>query len=578
MKLKKITRFNIILAFVGLFFLLFFVRLTYLGSKTQEARVERDVRLSLSEIDPAKRGEIRDRNGTVLAGNKRGYTVRIKNGSGQNVKKTVKNLARVLGVNEDEIFSDMEAKDFSYYNPYVVSEDADADFITKIKEAPHLFPVIEIKEEPIREYFFPDTAVHILGRCGPVSPEDLKAGYSIHDHIGKQGVEKELESFLRGTDGKAAIVKNTSRGEMVFSENIPAKDGDTVYLTIDINLQKCAENALFRTISKTGGATSGAVVITDVNSGEVLALASYPSYNIKDFSKNYNNLIKDKNKPLFNRAIAGLYEPGSTFKMITSIAAMESGELDPSDTILTKGKYEYFDRAFRCNIYKETGKTHGRINVSQALGVSCNYFFYELGARTGIDKIAKVANDFGLGAPTGIELIDEEAVGKIAHPDNRSTHWYAGDTLQAAIGQSDNRFTPLALANYAATLANGGTLYSAHILKAVNDTEKAPVIENKISIDKETLAAVRSGMLYVTEKGTAKSVFADFPISVCGKTGTSQVRGATNGLFIGYAPSDAPQIAFCAVIEGAPSGNTAAEVIKNAISSHFNIRQKGTNQ
>ncbi len=574
--MKKIARFNIFIFSLYIVFGVFFARLLgFYVFNHKSALITRDARLSLSENSPAQRGEIRDRNGITIAGNKIGYMVRIKKGSSDSVATTVKNLAKISGNTEEEILDDMEKENFSYYNPYIFEEDAPAELITKIKETPDLFPSVEIKEVSVRKYFYPDLCVHLLGRCGKVTESDLARGYSLTDFIGKQGAEKAFEEHLRGTDGKSAVVKSTSRGEKTFTEDTPSKSGKNVYLTIDINLQKDAEQALKDVISRSRGATAGAVVITDVASGEILALASYPSYNIEDFSKNYNKLLNDKNKPLFNRATAGLYEPGSTFKPITAIASMEAGTLIPSEFIHTKGKYEYYDRAFRCNIYRETGKTHGRINVAQALGVSCNYFFYELGHRTGIDKIAETAHLFGLDSATGIELSQEEAIGKIAHPDNRSSHWYAGDTLQAAIGQSDNRFTPLALANYAAAIANGGTLYSAHILKSVDDEKVTPTVKNKISISNEALTAIRQGMLYVTQKGTAKSVFSDFRVSVSGKTGTSQVSGKTNGLFIGFAPSDAPEIAFCAVVEGAPSGNTAAEVVKNAIPTYFNIQTKG---
>lgn len=572
--MKKITRFNIFLFVLYIVFGVILVRLLgFFVFEHKDSLAVRDARLALTETQKAPRGEIRDRNGVTLAGNKIGYMIRIKKTTSENVSMSVKNIANISEFSESEILEDMKKENFSYYNPYVVTEDADTGLITKIKERPDLFPGVEIKEVLVRKYFFPELCAHLIGRCGRVAESDLKLGYSLTDFIGKQGAEKVFEEYLRGKDGKSAVYKTTSRGNTTFAEDVPATSGKNVYLTIDINLQKSAENALKEVISKTNSATSGAVVITDVASGEVLALASYPTYNIENFTKEYNSLIKDKNKPLFNRATTGLYEPGSTFKPVTAIASMESGDLLPKEIIHTKGVYEYYGHKFRCNIYRETNKTHGSINVIQALGVSCNYFFYELGARTGIDKIAQTAKLFGLGDSTGIEIA--EATGKIAHPENRSSHWYAGDTLQASIGQSDNRFTPLALANYVGALANGGTLYNAHILKSIDEEKVTPTIKNKIAINEEFLDVVRQGMLYVTQKGTAKAVFSDFAVSVAGKTGTSQVSGKTNGLFVGYAPSNAPEIAFCAVIEGAPSGNLAAEVIKNTIPTHFNIQTKG---
>ena len=567
-------RFKIIYIFLGIVFLCLISRLIYLQTITvKSARSIVSARLSLTETDFAPRGEITDRNGTVLAGNRQGYILRIIKDTQEKVDVTVNNLCALMGVSVDEIRQEMKDADFSYYNPFVVSDDTSAEIVTKIKETPEKFPCAELKERPIREYFYPESAVHLLGRCGIISQEEYEKNPTYHrdDYIGKQGAEKAFEEYLRGTDGRAAVEKNGR----TFEESVPAVSGKTVALTIDLPLQLAAEKALKTTIENTYGARAGAIVITDVNSAEVLSLASYPAYNIKSFNKDYKSLLNDSRKPMFNRAIAGLYEPGSTFKPITSVAALSSGVISPADTIKTLGKYEYYDRSFRCNIYRETKQTHGTINLAQALGVSCNYFFYELGHKTGIDKIAHTAEQFGLGASTGIELSSEEATGHIAHPDNRSAHWYAGDTLQASIGQSDNRFTPIALANYAAALSNGGKVYRAHILKSVDGKEQPSVLLNKADVSSDAQDAIRQGMVYVTKNGTAKEIFKNFPITVAGKTGSAQTGGKTNGLFIGYAPADEPQIAFCAVIEGAPSGNVAANTIKDVLKTYFNIGQKG---
>lgn len=567
-------RFKFIYILLSLFFVLLSSRLLYMQAfESEDAKSNVSKRLSLSEISYAKRGEITDRNGTVLAGNRQGYILRIKKDTEENVDITVANLSALLDISKESIMQDMADADFSYYNPFIVSEDTSYEIITAIKESPENFPSAELSVRPIREYFYPESAVHLLGRCGIISQEEYKNNpdYRRDDYIGKQGAERAFEHLLRGTDGTCAVKKNGK----TFETDIPAVAGKTIALTIDLSLQQASENALADTIKKTSGARSGAIVITDVNSAEVLAMASYPAYNIKDFNKDYKSLLYDNRKPMFNRAIAGLYEPGSTFKPITAIAALESGVITPETIINTKGEYKYFDRSFRCNIFRQTGETHGRINVSEALGVSCNYFFYDLADKTGIDRIAGLAEKFGLGLPSGIELATEEATGVIAHPDNRSTHWYAGDTLQASIGQSDNRFTPIALANYAATLANGGNLYKAHILKSVGEENTGKILLNKVNFSQDTIRAIHRGMLFVTKSGTAKEIFKNFPIDVAGKTGSAQTGKKTNGLFIGFAPADDPKIAFCAVIEGAPSGNTAAMAIKSAISTYFNIEQKG---
>ncbi len=583
---KKLSRFFVLYIFAGAFFLLITGRILYLQAvKSSESNKTVESMLSLTEKSPAPRGEIFDRNGIKLATNREGYIVLVKGGDDLSLETTLKNLAQISDTSYDELEKELKEQGFSYNNPFVFSEDADAKIITKIKESPDKFPCVEILTAPVREYFYPDTAVHLLGRCGVISKEEFEklSGYARDDTIGKQGAEKAFEDILRGTDGVRAKEKYTNKTTKKFLKDTEPLSGKNIFLTIDLNLQKAAEDALGDVIKNSSGAVGGAVVVSSVNSGEVLAIASNPDYNLDEFNKNYKELSKDKNKPFFNRSLSGLYEPGSTFKPITAIAALESGELSHAETIKTLGKYEYYDRVFKCNIYREKGKTHGKIDVTEALGVSCNYFFYELGKRVGIDKISDLAKDFGLGSATGIELTQEEAIGTIATPKNRKEHggyWYAGDTLQAAIGQSDNRFTPIALCNYAATLANGGTLYAAHVLKGIQDNDgkisyTEPKIINSLDILPKTMQTIREGMFLVTKSGTAKDVFSDFLIEIAGKTGTAQVNKRTNGLFIGYAPINNPEIAFCVVVEGGASGNQAANVAKRVLTEYFNEDKKG---
>ncbi len=576
-KIKNFSRFYIVYIFLCVFFVICLIRLFSLQViNHKSAKQEVDSKLSLSAVDIAQRGDITDRHGTLLAGSEKGYLILIEKGQEEDIALTVDSLSKETNKTADEIFSLMKKQNFSHNNPFVFSEDSDFGLVTKIKESPEKFPCVNIITQPTRKYFYPETAVHILGRCGLISKDEYEKNpnYMRNDYIGKQGAEKAFESLLRGVNGRRAVYKTVRGKSRTFTENISPVKGKTVSLTIDLPLQMKAEEALNQTVNKISGARGGAVVISDVKSGEILALCSNPAYNIDEFSKNYEKLSKDKNKPFFNRAISGLYEPGSTFKPIVAIAALKSKNLKPEEIINTRGEYLYFDRTFRCNIFRTTGKTHGKINVSQALGVSCNYFFYELGHRTGIDEIAKCAQDFCLGSTCGIELYTEEAIGRIASPEGRSTHWYAGDTLQAAIGQSDNRFTPVALANYTASLANGGTVLKMHILKSVDEEIVEPEILNKVEIDETILDTIKSGMLYVTKQGTAKEIFSDFPVDVAGKTGSAQVSGTTNALFIGFAPFLNPEIAFCAVVEGGGSGNAAAALMKEILTYYFNIEKE----
>lgn len=486
----------------------------------------------------------------------------------------------------------MEKDGFSASTPYTVLEDADIGTVTKIKEHADMFPSVSVTECPVREYLYPDTAAHILGRVGKISSSEYERlsaeGYSVNDYIGKQGAEKAFEQYLRGTDGIRGTELQIDGQLRSFIKSKAPVRGNSVILTLDLNLQLAAEKALKKALKKAIDKTQtqpslkngGAAVAIDVNSGEILASASYPTYNIAEFSEKYNEMVNDPSKPMFNRAFAGLYEPGSTFKPISAIAAIDSGVLLPDEKIETKGEYQYLNHKFKCNIFRTKGTTHGSINVSEALGVSCNYFFYEVGRRTGIEQIAETAESFGLGSLTGSELLTEEAKGRIASPENRRANggkWYPGDVLQTAIGQSDNLFSPLALANYAATLANGGINYKTGLLKAVKSGTNStiikcstPEIRQITGTSNEALAAVKDGMLKVTKPGgTAYSVFADFPISVAGKTGSAQVSGGTNGLFICYAPAEKPQIAVSVVLENGDSGIKAAEVARDILSEFF---------
>lgn len=483
----------------------------------------------------------------------------------------------------------MEQEGFSYHAPYVLLEDVDAAAVTAVKEHASFFPEIVVEERWVRSYCYPQTASHVLGNVGKISSQEYdrlkQAGYTKNDFIGKQGAERAFEQFLRGVDGTSGVPANVGGEDMYFTPSSAAIPGNTVMLTLDLELQLATEAALAKgvleTSSKKASTKGGAAVVVGVHTGEILAAASYPTYDLTQFHKQYTQLAADKGKPMFHRAFSGAYEPGSTFKPVTAIAAIDSGKLGVDETIKTRGIYHYLDRTFQCNLYRTKKKTHGNINVSEALGVSCNYFFYEAGRRVGIEKIAETASRFGLGSQTGVELIFEETAGRLATPsarENAGGTWYPGDVLQAAIGQSDNLFSPLQLANYAATLANGGTNYRTTLLKAVKSAademilrESVPEVRQMTGASGTALAAVKEGMLQVTKQGgTAYGVFSDFPISVAGKTGSAQVKGGTNGLFICYAPAENPQIAVSVVLENGDSGTKAAAVAREILEGYFN--------
>ena len=493
---------------------------------------------------------------------------------------------------------EMERTAFSPNNTYVFASDVPGSVITAIKEKNDIFSGVVVSAQPVREFVQGTVGAHILGRVGKIYKEEYEelknSNYSMNDVIGKQGIEKYFEKYLRGKDGISGVEQSVDGKRVKVYESVMPVAGNNVLLTIDSNLQKTAENALKSAIEKVrelsewepgnagSDASSGAVVAIDVNSGEILALASYPSFNPSTFNDDYTALSNDKNLPMFNRAIGGAYEPGSTFKVVTALAALEEGVIKPETEIEDLGVYKFYkDYQPACWIYRSKNETHGYQNVSEALENSCNYYFYETGRLTGIEAINRYAKNLGLGEKTGIELENEENTGRLTSPELREENgqiWQPGDTLQVAIGQSDNMFTPLQLANYIATLANGGTRYKTHLVKNIRNPqtgeivyEAVPEVLSRIDIDHQNRIAVLNGMKSVTELGTASDVFADFNIAVGGKTGTAEVSdGSDNAVFVGFAPFDKPQIAVCAVIEHGVHGANAGYVVRDIVDAYFN--------
>ncbi len=487
----------------------------------------------------------------------------------------------------------MTVEQYSTAIPFEIAEDVDMNIVTKIKENQQTFSNVIIVNDYVREYQRPELLSHVLGRIGKIDAdeyEELKdSGYKYNDYIGKQGIEKAMEESLRGESGTRRIVKDKD-GEIIESVvTEEPESGDYVVLTIDIEMQKVLEEALRDTIenirmeAQTNGeeagadANAGASVVIDVNTGEVLAMASYPSYNLESFTEIYSELLQDPDRPLLNRALMGTYEPGSTFKMVTGSAALANGVVTPETRILDQGVYTYYkDYQPACMAWRRNRTTHGNITLSEALKYSCNYYFYEAGRLTGIDEILKYCHLYGLGEPTGIELSFEESQGTLQKPEEGEV-WYPGDTLQIAIGQK-NLFTPLQLTNYIATIANGGTLYEPHLVKSVRDAEDGSLISkteskvrSEVGLSEENQNAIKEGMLSVTQEGgTAYSIFRDFPVEVAAKTGTAQVsQGSDAGIFAAFAPYDDPEIAVVTIIEHGTSGGSVAPVTEKVMEYYF---------
>ena len=497
----------------------------------------------------------------------------------------------------------LEDKQFSNYNtPITVVEELDIQTVARISERQSDLPGVTIQVSDSREYHT-TAAAHLLGRVAIIGPEEYEElkeeGYGLNDTIGKDGMEKALESYLRGTDGVRAVEVDRQTGQVMAEYMVEdTQPGRNCYLTVDLALQERLEQALADTLaaikekgenSKDGDGADvegGAAVVIDVDTGEILAMASWPTYSLKDFSEQFSANNSDPLRPFFNRAIMATYSPGSTFKMCTSLAALGEGIIEPDTKIYDEGVYKrYADVGYspRCWIYRQYGRNHGNINVSQALKYSCNYFFYEMGYQLQPERLNKYATQLGLGQKTGVELSGEKA-GNLAGPESRQANggekWYGADTLMAAIGQSDHLFTPLQLANYVATLVNGGTRYQPHLLKTVMDytntevyEEVQPTVLNTVEISASSLAAIKEGMKgVVTEDGTASSYFAGFPIQVGGKTGSAQMVGhSATGVFVSFAPYDQPEIAVCVVGEYASSGGSLAPVAIAAYDQYFGL-------
>lgn len=489
---------------------------------------------------------------------------------------------------------EMELRSFNSSTPYTIATDVPIEVVSYIREQGNKFMGIDVSVEPIRINVNGSVASHILGRVGRIYKEEYvvlkNKGYGMNDTLGKDGIEKIMEDYLKGKDGVQNIEQSIDGRTMKVLETKEATPGNNVILTLDLELQKIAENSLAKTIQDMSsnpeslGASAGAVVVVDVNNGEILAIASYPTFNQNTFNEDYKELLENDAKPMWNRAISGTYAPGSTFKMLTAVAALESGVTTRYEVINDLGVYKYYESSNytpKCWIYTDTGRTHGNQTVVQAIENSCNYYFYEVGRRMGIDTLAEYGKKFGLGEYTGIELSGESKgiFASRAYRDKINSIWYPGDTLQASIGQSDHLFTPIQLANYVATLANGGTRYKLHLIKEVKSGinsktiyKNEPEIVEKIEINKENYKAIIEGMQAVSETGTASNVFAGYSIPVGGKTGTASVpTGTANALFVAVAPLDNPQIAIAIVVEHGGHGNYVAPIAKNIISYYMQL-------
>lgn len=483
-----------------------------------------------------------------------------------------------------------DVKQYSSVTPVTVAEDINAEAVMAIKSLNEGIDGVIVAEDYARAYTTPGLATHILGRTGQISSDEYNKnkqnGYGINDTIGKQGIERWAEKYLRGKDGVTGTYTEIDGKTVELSEGQEPVPGNYVMLTIDYDIQATLEKSLENTIKAIGGdCNAGGAVVLDVNTGDTLAIASYPTYDMTTFDKDYSKLVQNESNPMLNRAVSGLYSPGSTFKPLTAIAGIQSGVVTPKEHITCTGIYDYYkDYQPSCWIWSEYNSTHGAQDVTHAIENSCNVYFYELGRRLGIDRLDEFAKKFGLGEYTGIELTEETA-GHMASPEYKKqavvnvtdSDWFGGDTLQAAIGQSYSLFTPVQLANYCATIANGGTRYKVNLIDSIRSSVDGSVVEEfgsevveKIDMDPQTVDQIHNGMKKVVDEGSARSIFEGYPIAVGGKTGTAQLgKGANNAVFIAFAPFDNPKIAVAVVLEHGVRGTNAGRVARDVFDQYF---------
>ena len=545
-------------------------------------------------VTQAPRGTMYDKNGAVIVTDRPSFAVSIFPNEYTNPREATPLLAAIIGVTADEISQLLQESEDFPFTPVRVKRDVDAAIIAKIEERQYYLPGVAIEAIPVRHYVYKELAAHVLGFTGTISQEEYakrkNQGYHPTDLVGKDGLEREWEEVLRGIDGARQLEVNASGEELRALGDRPPVPGRGLVLTLDANLQKAAEEALGAQVkaSREIGqpAKGGAVVVLDVKTGGVLAMASNPAFDPNMFAggittRDWSQLINNPNNPLNNRAIQNAYPPGSVFKIVTAAAALEMNLTTPQEVFDDKGVYVLNGWSF----YGWDTKGLGKLTVADALAWSSDPVFYELGRRLGADNLAAYALTFGLGKVTGIKLAGE-ANGIVPYVEwkqaNYGESWYPGETLIAAIGQGYYLATPLQQALLVTAVANTGVVYKPMLVDKVLTTEGniaeklQPEVLRTIYLRPEVWDTVRQGMLAVTARGTGASVFKGLPQTVAGKSGSSETgRGTTHSWFACYAPAEKPEVAMAVLIEEGGEGSmAAAPVTRRVLEAYFGIQSK----
>lgn len=534
----------------------------------------------------AMRGIMYDRNGQILVGSRPSFMVTYVPTKDGMTDDELKELSQLIHQPEDKLREKIQ-KVKSAYVPTVLATDLTQDIVTKIEERRNELPGISVDVQPIRYYPYNEMAAQIFGYVGQIDEEDMKRlkgqeGVSNITQIGRAGLESYYDDILRGKDGGRQVEVDAAGSPVKEMERKNPVAGHNIHLTIDLNLQQAAEDAMDKQVANGIGTHGIAVVAIDPNTGAVLAMASRPAFNPNWFTrgitaKEWSQINDNPYHPMENRAIAGEYPPGSTFKLITGSAALELKKVTPDEMIFDSGRHWLVD------MRNAGGEALGWINFTEALAKSDNVYFYEMGRRVGIEKLAEYARMFGMGKKTGIALRGE-ASGLVASEEYKkkafNQDWYLGDTFNSAIGQGFQLVTPLQAAMIVSEVANGGIQYRPFIVNRIDNLDGtpykifAPEQVGTLAVSRSTLDLIREGMRNVTEEsGTAGSLFAGFPIQVAGKTGTAEnFGGVDHGWFVAYAPFDHPRIVVAVLVEqGGYGGVASGPIVKMMLEEFFHV-------
>lgn len=534
----------------------------------------------------AMRGVMYDRNGQILVGSRPSFMVTYVPTQGKMTDEEANKLSRLLNMPADKIL-EKAGKVKNSYVPTVLAQDLTPDVVTKVEERRNELPGISVDVQPIRYYPYDMMAAQIFGYVGQIDEDDMERlkgedGVSNVTQIGRAGLESYYDDVLRGKDGSRQVEVDASGSPVMEVERKNPVQGHNIHLTLDLNLQTALEKAMDAQIAQGIGVSGIAAVAVDPNTGAVLAMASRPAYNPNWFTRGiteseWKQINGSPNHPMENRVIAGEYPPGSTFKLITGAAALELKKITPDEMIFDSGRHWLVD------MRNAGGEALGWINFTEALAKSDNVYFYELGRRVGIDKLAEYAKMFGMGKKTGIAMRGE-AAGLVASEEykekNYHQDWYLGDTFNSAIGQGFQLVTPLQAAMIVSEVANGGIQYKPFIVSRIDNLDGtpykifAPEQTGTLEVSKSTLDLIREGMRNVAEEsGTAGSLFAGFPVQVAGKTGTAEnFSGRDHGWFVAFAPYDHPRIVIAVLTEqGGFGASSSGPIVRAMLEEFFHI-------